>query len=128
MSERKGPSASATAYPVGTVMAGNDGAPWRVATTQAGVQRWQRVSKKTAGGDGCGCDGGAAAGGAEGGAAAGGSAGGSAGRGASPRPAAKAATFAAGTRRKGADGHMWVVAEASNGAKRWAPVHKKGRG
>ena len=60
MPERKGPTESATKFPVGAVRQGNDGVAWAVAATKTGVRRWRRVSQKDGGRaakGGCGCGG-----------------------------------------------------------------------
>jgi hypothetical protein len=44
MTERKGPSDSATIHPVGKELIGNDGKQWKVIATKTGVHRWSRVS------------------------------------------------------------------------------------
>lgn len=41
---RPSPSDSATVYPVGYRMIGNDGNTWEVRANASGVQRWQRVN------------------------------------------------------------------------------------
>lgn len=40
---RKSPSISATVYPVGYKMIGNDGNMWQIARDSRGVQRWQKI-------------------------------------------------------------------------------------
>lgn len=40
---RKSPSISATVYPVGYKMVGNDGNMWQIARDSRGVQRWQKI-------------------------------------------------------------------------------------
>ncbi len=99
MPERKGPSASATGFPVGTVQRGNDGESWVIVATKAGVQRWRRVATRGAS------------------------------EAARPKarkaPTLSATTFNEGTRRKGNNGQTWVVKLARNGVKRWVPVKKK---
>lgn len=37
-------------------------------------------------------------------------------------PAKSATLFAVGTKQKGLDGNMWIIAQASNGVKRWSKV------
>jgi DNA-directed RNA polymerase len=41
---RPSPSASATLYPVGKTMKGNDGNLWKIAKTKDGVKRWNKVT------------------------------------------------------------------------------------
>ena len=43
---RKGPTASATIFPVGTEKIGNDGNIWVIVQTKNGVNRWQKSSSK----------------------------------------------------------------------------------
>ena len=42
VSVRKSPSVSATAFPVGYRMVGNDGNMWQIVSDSRGVQRWQK--------------------------------------------------------------------------------------
>ena len=42
---RKGPTASATAFSVGTKKKGNDGNFWIVVATKANVHKWQKITK-----------------------------------------------------------------------------------
>jgi len=42
--ERPSPTASATLYPVGKTMKGNDGNLWKIAKTKDGVKRWNKVT------------------------------------------------------------------------------------
>lgn len=42
---RKGPTASATAFNVGTKKKGNDGNYWIVVATKANVHKWQKIKK-----------------------------------------------------------------------------------
>ena len=42
---RKGPTASATAFNVGTKKKGNDGNYWIVVATKANVHKWQKITK-----------------------------------------------------------------------------------
>ena len=44
---RKGPTASATAFSVGTKKKGNDGNYWIVVATKANVHKWQKIKKTT---------------------------------------------------------------------------------
>jgi hypothetical protein len=44
---RKGPTASATLFPVGTVRTGNDGNKWMVEANKNGVHRWVLTKKGT---------------------------------------------------------------------------------
>ncbi len=44
---RQGPSESATKFPVGTKKRGNDGNMWIIIKTKSGVQRWQKIVKKS---------------------------------------------------------------------------------
>ena len=44
VTSRKGPSASATNFKIGTKKSGNDGNMWKIVTTANGVNRWQKVS------------------------------------------------------------------------------------
>lgn len=44
VSVRKSPSVSATAFPVGYRMVGNDGNMWQIVRDSRGVQRWQKQS------------------------------------------------------------------------------------
>ena len=46
--QRKGPTASATLFPVGTVRTGNDGNKWMIEVNKKGVHRWVRIQKKKA--------------------------------------------------------------------------------
>jgi hypothetical protein len=46
--ERKGPTASATLFPVGTVRTGNDGNKWMIEVNKKGTHRWVRIQKKKA--------------------------------------------------------------------------------
>jgi hypothetical protein len=41
---RPSPSVSATLYPVGKTMRGNDGNLWKIAKTKDGVKRWNKVT------------------------------------------------------------------------------------
>ena len=41
---RKGPTASATIFPVGTEKTGNDGNIWVIVQNKNGVNRWQKLS------------------------------------------------------------------------------------
>lgn len=43
---RKGPSDSATLFPVGYKKKGNDGNMWEIIETRNGVQRWKRLTRK----------------------------------------------------------------------------------
>ena len=43
---RKGPTASATIFPVGTEKTGNDGNIWVIVQNKNGVKRWQKLSSK----------------------------------------------------------------------------------
>ena len=43
---RKGPTASATIFPVGTEKTGNDGNKWVIVKNKNGVKRWQKLSSK----------------------------------------------------------------------------------
>jgi hypothetical protein len=43
---RKGPTASATAYDVGTKRKGGDGRTWVVKETKTGVKRWGHLARK----------------------------------------------------------------------------------
>ena len=43
---RKGPTASATIFPVGTEKKGNDGNKWGIVKNKNGVKRWQKLSSK----------------------------------------------------------------------------------
>ena len=43
---RKGPTASATIFPVGTEKTGNDGNIWVIVQNKNGVNRWQKLSSK----------------------------------------------------------------------------------
>tara|TARA_B100000900_G_C20316903_1_gene608516 strand:- start:145 stop:636 length:492 start_codon:yes stop_codon:yes gene_type:complete len=43
---RKGPTASATIFPVGTEKRGNDGNIWAIVQNKNGVKRWQKTSSK----------------------------------------------------------------------------------
>ena len=43
---RKGPTASATIFPVGTEKRGNDGNIWVIVQNKNGVNRWQKSSSK----------------------------------------------------------------------------------
>ncbi len=125
MSERKGPSASATLFPVGTVQQGNDGDMWVVASTKAGVRRWRRASQKDgakAVAGGCGCPPAVAAVLAgEGDETCGGAASKSTGSKKRERkgPPQSATLFAIGSKKKGNDGCMWIVTETRTGVKRW---------
>jgi len=42
---RKGPTASATAFNIGTKKKGNDGNYWIVVATKANVHKWQKITK-----------------------------------------------------------------------------------
>ena len=44
MTNRKGPSESATKFKKGTKRRGNDGNMWVIATTSSGTQRWQKIN------------------------------------------------------------------------------------
>ena len=44
---RKGPSASATAFSVGTKKKGSDGNYWIVVATKANVHKWQKIKNST---------------------------------------------------------------------------------
>ena len=44
---RKGPTASATEFSVGTKKKGNDGNYWIVVATKANVHKWQKIKKTT---------------------------------------------------------------------------------
>ena len=44
---RKGPTASATAFNVGTKKKGNDGNYWIVVATKANVHKWQKIKNST---------------------------------------------------------------------------------
>ena len=44
---RKGPSASATAFSVGTKKKGSDGNYWIVVATKANVHKWQKIKNLT---------------------------------------------------------------------------------
>ena len=44
MTNRKGPSESATKFKKGTKRIGNDGNMWVIATTSSGTQRWQKIN------------------------------------------------------------------------------------
>lgn len=46
-SNRKGPTESATLYPVGTKRKGNDGRMWIIKKTSSGVQRWVPLPEKS---------------------------------------------------------------------------------
>ena len=43
---RKGPTASATIFPIGTEKTGNDGNKWVIVQNKNGVNRWQKLSSK----------------------------------------------------------------------------------
>jgi len=43
---RKGPSESATKFPVGTEKKGNDGGNWIIITTSIGTHRWKKINNK----------------------------------------------------------------------------------
>jgi len=47
-SNRPSPTDSATAYPVGTILPGNDGRYWEVKANSAGIQRWVPVPNQPA--------------------------------------------------------------------------------
>jgi MoxR-like ATPase len=47
LQSRPSPSASATMYPVGTQMTGNDGNTWEVRSSSTGVQRWVKAAHVT---------------------------------------------------------------------------------
>ena len=49
LQNRPSPSASATMYPVGTQMTGNDGNIWEVRASATGVQRWVKAKHVTSG-------------------------------------------------------------------------------
>ena len=40
---RKGPSESATIFPIGTIKKGNDGNKWKIIETDSGVHRWSKM-------------------------------------------------------------------------------------
>ena len=44
MTNRKGPSESATKFKKGTKRRGNDGNMWVIASTSSGTQRWQKIN------------------------------------------------------------------------------------
>jgi len=44
--ERKGPTASATLFAIGTVRTGNDGNKWMIEVNKNGVHRWVRIHKR----------------------------------------------------------------------------------
>lgn len=44
-SKRKGPTASATKFKIGTRRKGNDGYMWKIIKAKNGVKRWQRINK-----------------------------------------------------------------------------------
>lgn len=44
---RPSPTASATLFPVGKTMKGNDGNVWKIAKTKDGVKRWNKVTTVT---------------------------------------------------------------------------------
>jgi hypothetical protein len=113
---RKGPADSATLHPVGAVLPGADGRSWRVIATKAGTHRWSPEAKAASNGGCAPCALAAVA--LLGGAAC------------PPKPARKApapsaAGFGVGTKKKGLDGRMWVVAADVRGVQRWAPAAKK---
>ena len=41
---RKGPSESATIFPIGTIKKGNDGNNWKIIETASGVHRWSKMT------------------------------------------------------------------------------------
>jgi hypothetical protein len=41
---RKGPSESATIFPIGTIKKGNDGNKWKIIETGTGVHRWSKMT------------------------------------------------------------------------------------
>lgn len=41
---RKGPSESATIFPIGTIKKGNDGNKWKIIETRTGVHRWSKMT------------------------------------------------------------------------------------
>jgi hypothetical protein len=41
---RKGPSESATIFPIGTIKKGNDGNKWKIIETDSGVHRWSKMT------------------------------------------------------------------------------------
>jgi len=43
---RKGPSESATKFPVGTILQGNDGGDWIIIITSSNTQRWKKINNK----------------------------------------------------------------------------------
>ena len=40
---RKGPTESATQFPIGTIKKGNDGNRWKIIVTDSGVHRWSKI-------------------------------------------------------------------------------------
>lgn len=46
---RKSPSRSATVYPVGFMMTGNDGNLWRISQGKRGIKRWVKVKLSNGG-------------------------------------------------------------------------------
>ncbi len=100
MSSRHSPSDSATAFPVGTLLQGNDGNMYSVVENKNGVHRWQKsaASKKVTGNS---------------------KEQSKEKMSSRPSPSASATSFSVGTHRKGNDGNMYTVAENKNGVHRW---------
>jgi hypothetical protein len=100
--QRKGPSASATLFEIGTKKHGNDGRMWKIVSYN-GIKRWVAPKKSNPNSK----------------------------RNTRSNPSTKlskrkspiesATLFPVGTKKLGLDGKQWIITETSTGIKRWVP-------